>query len=84
MGPRDLLFVYDGWDGYARSLTEAIRPLMGASNKYFRICFVMPPKSFGGVEIVFNLADDELELPELNETRTPRSSTDSRFHNAHV
>ncbi|KAH8655373.1 hypothetical protein BX600DRAFT_469538, partial [Xylariales sp. PMI_506] len=40
---------------------EAIRPLMGAFNKYFRICFVMPPRSFGGVEIVFNLSDQEME-----------------------
>lgn len=41
---------------------EAIRPLMGAFNKYFRICFIMPPRSFGGIEMVFNLSDAEMEL----------------------
>ncbi|KAH6690458.1 hypothetical protein F5X68DRAFT_253324 [Plectosphaerella plurivora] len=41
---------------------EAIRPLMGAFNKYFRICFIMPPKSYGGIEVVFNLSDAEMEI----------------------
>ncbi|KAF1835368.1 hypothetical protein BDW02DRAFT_523382, partial [Decorospora gaudefroyi] len=40
---------------------EAIRPLMGALNRYFRICWVLPPTAYGGVEIVFNLSDAELE-----------------------
>jgi hypothetical protein len=40
---------------------EGIRPLMGALNKYFRICFVMPPTAYGGIEIVFNLSDPELD-----------------------
>ncbi|KAH7305288.1 hypothetical protein B0I35DRAFT_414066 [Stachybotrys elegans] len=41
---------------------EGLRTLMGAFNKYFRICFVMPPKSYGGIEIIFNLFDEELDL----------------------
>jgi hypothetical protein len=41
---------------------EAIRPLMGAFNKYFRICFIMPPKSYGGIEVVFNLSDAEMDI----------------------
>ncbi|KAH7408117.1 hypothetical protein DE146DRAFT_629066 [Phaeosphaeria sp. MPI-PUGE-AT-0046c] len=40
---------------------EGIRPLMGALNKYFRICFVMPPTAYGGIEVVFNLSDAELD-----------------------
>lgn len=40
---------------------ERIRPLMGALNKYFRICFVMPPTAYGGIEVVFNLSDAELD-----------------------
>ncbi|KAF7554506.1 hypothetical protein G7Z17_g2864 [Cylindrodendrum hubeiense] len=39
---------------------ETARPLMSGFNKQERICFVMPPKSHGGIEIVFSLFDDEM------------------------
>lgn len=41
---------------------ETIRTLMGAINKVFRYCAILPRKSHGGVEFVANLFDTELEF----------------------
>ncbi|KAI1395413.1 hypothetical protein F4819DRAFT_478522 [Hypoxylon fuscum] len=41
---------------------EAMRTLMGAINKSFRYCAILPRKSHGGVELVANLFDDELDV----------------------
>ncbi|KAI1502212.1 hypothetical protein F5X99DRAFT_380218 [Biscogniauxia marginata] len=41
---------------------EAMRTLMGAINKAFRYCAILPRKSHGGVEFVANLFDDEMDL----------------------
>ncbi|RWA08998.1 hypothetical protein EKO27_g6116 [Xylaria grammica] len=40
---------------------EAIRPLMGGFETFFRISFILPMKSHGGVEFVVSLYDDEME-----------------------
>ncbi|KAI0406737.1 hypothetical protein F4802DRAFT_93443 [Xylaria palmicola] len=42
-------------------LPEAIRPLMGGFETFFRIAFILPMKSHGGVEFVVSLYDDEME-----------------------
>ncbi|KAH7143723.1 transferase family-domain-containing protein [Dactylonectria macrodidyma] len=39
---------------------ETARPLMSGFNKQERICFVLPPKSHGGIEIVVSLFEDEM------------------------
>lgn len=41
---------------------EAVRTLMGAINKVFRYCVILPRKSHGGVEFVANLFDKEMDL----------------------
>jgi hypothetical protein len=41
---------------------EALRSVMGAINKVFRYCAIMPRKNHGGVEFIANLFDDELDL----------------------
>ncbi|KAI1412828.1 hypothetical protein F5Y13DRAFT_190035 [Hypoxylon sp. FL1857] len=40
---------------------EAMRTLMGAINRSFRYCAILPRKQHGGVEFVANLFDDELD-----------------------
>lgn len=39
----------------------ALRPLMGGFEIFFRICFILPMKSHGGIEFVVSLYDDEME-----------------------
>ena len=41
---------------------EAMRMLMGAINKVFRYCVILPRKSHEGVEFVANMFDKEMEL----------------------
>ena len=41
---------------------EAIRTLMGAINKVFRYCVILPKKSHGGVELIANLFEEEMDL----------------------
>lgn len=41
---------------------EAMRMLMGAINKVFRYCVILPRKSHGGVEFLANMFDREMEL----------------------
>jgi hypothetical protein len=41
---------------------EAMRPLLGAVNKLFRQCSILPIKSHRGVEFIANMFDTELEL----------------------
>ncbi|KAH0433750.1 hypothetical protein CcaCcLH18_05737 [Colletotrichum camelliae] len=41
---------------------EAFRPLMGSFNRFSRLCFFLPRKKHGGVEVIVNLFDDEMEL----------------------
>lgn len=41
---------------------EAFRPLMGACNRGFRTCFVIPRKKHGGLEFVMTLSENEMEF----------------------
>ncbi|KAI0157185.1 hypothetical protein GGR52DRAFT_565584 [Hypoxylon sp. FL1284] len=41
---------------------DAFRPLMDGFNRFSRLCFLMPRKRHGGVELVLNLFDDEMKL----------------------
>ncbi|KAJ5120792.1 transferase family protein [Penicillium bovifimosum] len=41
---------------------EAFRPLMGDCNSGFRTCFVIPRKSYGGIEFVMTLSDKEVNF----------------------
>ncbi|KAB8227206.1 transferase family protein [Aspergillus alliaceus] len=41
---------------------EAFRPLMGDCNSGFRTCFVMPRKTYGGIEFVMTLSDKEVNF----------------------
>ena len=41
---------------------ETMRMLMGAINKVFRYCVILPRKSHGGVEFVANMFEKEMEL----------------------
>lgn len=40
---------------------DAMRPLMSAFNRFFRICFILPRKKNGGVEFVVSLYEEEME-----------------------
>jgi hypothetical protein len=40
---------------------EALRPLMEGCNRYTRICFVLPRTRNGGIELVANLYDEEMD-----------------------
>jgi hypothetical protein len=57
--PTDINFGDDGFKNNGRP--EAMRPMMGRFEGCFRLCFVLPRKSYGGVEFVVSLYDDELE-----------------------
>lgn len=39
---------------------DAFRPLMGNCNRAFRICFVIPRNTHGGIEFVMTLTEDEM------------------------
>lgn len=41
---------------------EAFRPLMGACNRGYRTCFVIPRKYHGGIEFVMTLFEHEMEF----------------------
>lgn len=41
---------------------EALRTLMGAINRVFRYCVILPRKSHGGVEFVANLFNQEMDI----------------------
>ncbi|XXH00683.1 hypothetical protein Hte_007033 [Hypoxylon texense] len=41
---------------------DAFRPLMDGFNRFSRLCFVMPRKRHGGVELVLNLFEDEMQV----------------------
>ncbi|KAI8965508.1 hypothetical protein F5Y11DRAFT_293490 [Daldinia sp. FL1419] len=41
---------------------EAFRPMMGACNRRYRICFVIPRKQHGGIEFVMTLSEKEREF----------------------
>lgn len=41
---------------------ETLRTLMGAINRVFRYCVILPRKSHGGVEFVANLFEEEMDL----------------------
>lgn len=41
---------------------DAFRPMMGACNRGFRTCFVIPRKNHGGLEFVMTLSEDEMEF----------------------
>lgn len=41
---------------------DAFRPLMGAANRRFRTCFVIPRKQHGGLEFVMTLSEEELRF----------------------
>lgn len=41
---------------------EAVRPLMGAFSKFFRIAFILPRRPNGGIEFVVSLYDEEMEF----------------------
>ncbi|EFE45126.1 hypothetical protein TRV_00064 [Trichophyton verrucosum HKI 0517] len=41
---------------------EAFRPLMGDCNSAFRTCFVIPRKTYGGIEFVMTLSDKEADF----------------------
>ncbi|KAL2203582.1 hypothetical protein CC79DRAFT_1062438 [Sarocladium strictum] len=41
---------------------EAYRPLMSAFNSLFRISFILPRESHGGIEFVVSLFEDEMDL----------------------
>lgn len=41
---------------------EALRTLMGAINKVFRYCVILPKKSHGGVEFIANLFEEEMDF----------------------
>lgn len=45
-----------------RGRPDAFRPLMGAANRRFRTCFVIPRKQHGGLEFVMTVSDDELRF----------------------
>ncbi|KAI3320944.1 hypothetical protein HD806DRAFT_546758 [Xylariaceae sp. AK1471] len=41
---------------------DAFRPIMGARNRGFRTCFVIPRKKHGGLEFVMTLSKDEMNF----------------------
>lgn len=41
---------------------DAFRPMMGACNRGFRTCFVIPRKKHGGLEFVMTLSEDEMKF----------------------
>ncbi|KAI0382396.1 hypothetical protein F5Y04DRAFT_279686 [Hypomontagnella monticulosa] len=43
-------------------MPDTIRPLMDDLNRFSRICYLMPRKKSGGVELVVNLFADEMEF----------------------
>ncbi|KAI1756768.1 hypothetical protein F4782DRAFT_537759 [Xylaria castorea] len=43
---------------------DAFRPIMGACNRGFRTCFVIPRKKHGGLEFVMTLSEEEMNFLE--------------------
>ncbi|CAJ2514335.1 Uu.00g024540.m01.CDS01 [Anthostomella pinea] len=41
---------------------DAVRPLMRRFNRASQVCFVLPRKTYGGVELVLNLFEDEMNI----------------------
>ncbi|OBT71812.1 hypothetical protein VF21_09373 [Pseudogymnoascus sp. 05NY08] len=40
---------------------DAFRPLMGALNRMFRTCFILPQKKHGGIEFLMTLSETEVD-----------------------